>query len=159
MLIFCCLPTVRLSICDLTVEFFCCSPTCQPMVAKMSDFYGVSSPRQTNLSLYYYYMNLLLVCQECDLINYLPHHITYFQHLCLLTFRKASTPECSFLHQRNAQSSLFTFHQVICFSPPDTKALTVSPPASSVDHLHMPSSSDLSNAQKTLPCQIQSVFR
>lgn len=78
-------------------------------LAKMSDFYGVSSPRQTNLSLYYYYMNSLLVYQECNFINYLPHHITYFQHLCLLTFRKASTPECSFLHQRNAQSSLFTF--------------------------------------------------
>ena len=43
--------------------------------------------------------------------------------------------------------------------PPDTKALTASPPASSVDHLHMPSSSDLSNVQKTLPCQIQSVFQ
>ena len=39
--------------------------------AKMSDFYGVSSPRQTNLSLYYYYMNLLLVYQERSFINFL----------------------------------------------------------------------------------------
>lgn len=39
--------------------------------AKMSDFYGVSPPRQTNLSLYHYYMNLLLVCQEHSFINFL----------------------------------------------------------------------------------------
>ena len=37
------------------------------------------------------------------------NHITYFQHLCLLTFHKVAKSECSFLHQRNAQSSLFTF--------------------------------------------------
>ena len=44
-------------------------PSYEP--SKMSDFYGVSSPRQTNLSLYYYYMNLLFLCQEHSFINFL----------------------------------------------------------------------------------------
>lgn len=66
--------------------------------AKMSDFYGVSSPRQTNLSLYYYYMNLLLVCQEHSFINFLLSTYTkvslsssIYQKSSLLSCGKLST--------------------------------------------------------------------
>lgn len=66
--------------------------------AKMSDFYGVSSPRQTNLSLYYYYMNLLLVYQERSFINFLLSTYTevslsssIYQKSSLLSCGKLST--------------------------------------------------------------------
>lgn len=66
--------------------------------AKMSDFYGVSPPRQTNLSLYYYYMNLLLVCQEHSFINFLLSTYTkvslsssIYQKSSLLSCGKLST--------------------------------------------------------------------
>ena len=66
--------------------------------AKMSDFYGVSSPRQTNLSLYYYYMNLLLVYQERSFINFLLSTYTevslsssIYQKSTLLSCGKLST--------------------------------------------------------------------
>lgn len=66
--------------------------------AKMSDFYGVSSPRQTNLSLYHYYMNLLLVYQERSFINFLLSTYTevslsssIYQKSSLLSCGKLST--------------------------------------------------------------------
>lgn len=66
--------------------------------AKMSDFYGVSSPKQTNLSLYYYYMNLLLVYQERSFINFLLSTYTevslsssIYQKSSLLSCGKLST--------------------------------------------------------------------
>lgn len=66
--------------------------------AKMSDFYGVSSPRQTNLSLYHYYMNLLLVYQERSFINFLLSAYTevsrsssIYQKSSLLSCGKLST--------------------------------------------------------------------
>lgn len=66
--------------------------------AKMSDFYGVSSPRQTNLSMYHYYMNLLLVYQERSFINFLLSAYTevsrsssIYQKSSLLSCGKLST--------------------------------------------------------------------
>lgn len=66
--------------------------------AKMSDFYVVSSPRQTNLSLYHYYMNLLLVYQERSFINFLLSTYTevslsssIYQKSSLLSCGKLST--------------------------------------------------------------------
>lgn len=61
--------------------------------AKMSDFYGVSSPRQTNLSLYHYYMNLLLVYQERSFINFLLS--TYMEvSLSSSIYQKSSLLSC-----------------------------------------------------------------
>ena len=45
MLIFGCLPPVRLSMCGLTVEFFCCSPTCQPTNWLKCQIFKVSAHR------------------------------------------------------------------------------------------------------------------
>lgn len=66
--------------------------------AKMSDFYGVSPPRQTDLSLYHYYMNLLLVYQERSFINFLLSAYTevsrsssIYQKSSLLSCGKLST--------------------------------------------------------------------
>lgn len=62
-------------------------------LAKMSDFYGVSSPRQTNLSLYHYYMNLLLVYQERSFINFLLS--TYMEvSLSSSIYQKSSLLSC-----------------------------------------------------------------
>ena len=61
--------------------------------AKMSDFYGVSPPRQTNLSLYHYYMNLLLVYQERSFINFLLS--TYMEvSLSSSIYQKSSLLSC-----------------------------------------------------------------
>lgn len=61
--------------------------------AKMSDFYGVSSPRQTNLSLYHYYMNLLLVYQEHSFTNFLLSTYTEFS-LSSSIYQKSSLLSC-----------------------------------------------------------------
>ena len=66
-------------------------------LAKMSDFYGVSSPRQTNLSLYYYYMNLLLVCQEHSFINFLLSTYTKVS-LSSSIYQKSSLLSCGKLY-------------------------------------------------------------